>query len=149
MSATPSGGPAFVAPVRPEVRTYNLAAPDSPRWNDYFVDLALAIGATPVRRLGPTQLKLDAWLAGPPIKASAMLLKRVGHDASRLPAILAPGLLGLWARHVRLDSSAAERDLGLTWTSYAAGLEQSTEWFLEIQDHADRHSANHDRPQAS
>ena len=33
------------------VRTYNLAAPDSPRWNEYFVDLALAIsghtGASP------------------------------------------------------------------------------------------------------
>jgi glycine/D-amino acid oxidase-like deaminating enzyme len=37
-----------------------LAAPDSPCWSAYLVDLVLELGATPVRRIGHRQL--DAWL---------------------------------------------------------------------------------------
>lgn len=110
--------------------TYNLAAPDSPRWNDYFVDLALAIGATPVRRLSRRQLQLDAWLAGPPLKAAERLLARTGLRAQALPDPLAPGLLGLWERQLLLDSQSAQRELDLRWTPYPAALGQSAEWFL-------------------
>jgi nucleoside-diphosphate-sugar epimerase len=116
-----------------QVSTYNLAAPDSPRWNEYFVDLALAIGATPVRRLGPRQLRLDAWLAGPPLKVAHTLLARLGRAAPALPDPLPPGLLGLWERHLLLDASAASRALGIAWTPYARSLEESAAWFLRTE----------------
>jgi len=113
-----------------EIRTYNLAAPDSPRWNEYFVDLALAIGATPVRRIAPLQLRLDALLAGPPLKLAQLALARIGLSARSLPDALPPGLLGLWERQLWLDSRSAERDLDLHWTSYADALNQCAAWYL-------------------
>lgn len=112
-----------------EIPAFNLAAPDSPRWNDYFVDLALAIQATPVRRLGRRRLQLDAWLCGPPLKAAERALKRLGSHGIKLPDALPPGLLGLWSQHIHLDTQAATQELGLQWTSYADGLRDSASWF--------------------
>lgn len=116
-----------------DLRTYNLAAPDSPRWNEYFVDLALAIGATPVRRLSARRLKLDAWLAGPPLKIAERLAQRLGADAQRWPVPLPPNLLGLWERHLLLDASRAQRELELQWTPYAATLQQCAAWFMAAE----------------
>jgi nucleoside-diphosphate-sugar epimerase len=114
-----------------QLLTYNLAAPDSPRWNDYFVDLALAIGATPVRRLSARRLRLDAMLAGPPLKIAQMALAKAGLTTHALPDPLPPGLLGLWERHLLLDSRSAQRDLDLRWTPYPAALQQCAAWFHE------------------
>jgi nucleoside-diphosphate-sugar epimerase len=122
-------------PAQP-LRAYNLAAPDSPRWNDYFVDLALAIGATPVRRLSPLQLRLDAWLAGPPLKAAEIVASRVFGERHPLPVPLPPNLLGLWERHLFLDSRRAQDELGLRWTPYALALQQSAAWFLRDESGA-------------
>lgn len=117
--------------ARPGTRTYNLAAPDSPRWNEYFVDLALAIGATPVRRLSALQLRLDAMLAGPPLKVAEILARRLPGGARLIPPPMPPNLLGLWERHLHLDAGRAERELQLQWTPYAATLQQSATWFLQ------------------
>jgi nucleoside-diphosphate-sugar epimerase len=113
-------------------RVYNLAAPDSPRWNDYFVDLSLAIGATPVARIGRRRLKLDAKLAGPPLKILQMLSAKVGIAPRKLPDPLPPGLLGVFERHLRLRSERAERDLGLSWTPYSEVLTRSAAWFVGV-----------------
>ena len=113
-----------------QVRTYNLAAPDSPRWNEYFVDLALAIGATPVKRILPLQLKADAFVLGPLLKVAQMALSKVGRG-SLVPDPVSPGLLGLWGRHLQLDSRHAERELGLQWTPYDVALRQCALWFLQ------------------
>jgi len=119
--------------ARPGVRSYNLAAPDSPRWNEYFVDLALAIGATPVRRLPPLQLRLDALLAGPPLKLLELAARRLPGSARRLPVVMPPNLLGLWERQLQLDATRATRELDLQWTAYQTALQQSAAWFLQQQ----------------
>jgi nucleoside-diphosphate-sugar epimerase len=111
------------------VLTFNLAGADSPRWNEFFVDLALAIGATPVRRIHKLQLVLDAWLAGPPLQVARIGFGRAGLPVAGLPAPLTPGLLGLWQRHLRLDCRAAERQLQIGWTPYAATLDQCGAWY--------------------
>jgi len=108
---------------------FNLAAPDSPRWNDYFVDLALEIKATPVHRIGRRQLQLDAWVCGPPLKAAERALKLLGSHGAKLPDALPPGLLGLWSQHIHLDAQAAGSQLGVQWTPYAVGLQDSAQWF--------------------
>jgi nucleoside-diphosphate-sugar epimerase len=119
--------------TRGEISTFNLAAPDSPRWNEYFVDLALAIGATPVRRIG-RQIQLDAWLAGPPLKFIQLAMKKLGQSPTALPDPLPPGLLRLWSQHIQLDAGAAKRQLNLNFTPYAGGLASSVEWFLQQQE---------------
>lgn len=119
-----------------ELRTYNLAAPDSPRWNQYFVDLALAIGATPVHRISGLQLRVDAWVGGPALKLAQSALARVGRAPHAVPDPLPPGLVGLWHRHLRLESETAQRDLDIRWTPYGDGLRQSAQWYLEGAHHA-------------
>jgi nucleoside-diphosphate-sugar epimerase len=114
-----------------EWRAFNLAAPDSPRWNEYFLDLALEIGATPVRRLSARRLQLDAKVAGPFLHVSRKLLQKAGRTADWIPDPITPGLVDLWQRHLRLDPGAATRDLKLAWTPYPAALEEAAAWFKE------------------
>ncbi len=103
------------------LRTFNLAAPDSPRWNDWFTDLALALGHVPLRRVRPWQLRADAWLLGPPLHAVRTLLTRAG-GTGPLPEAISPGLLRLWQGTLRMDVSTATRALGLGWTPYPESL---------------------------
>ena len=119
-----------------EVRTFNLAAGDSPRWNQYFIDLALAIGATPVRRISPGRLKLDAWLAGPPLKLTQRALTSLGRSARHAPDPMPPGVLKLWQRQLRLNATSARLKLQIECASYSVGLQQSAAWFLQNQQHA-------------
>jgi nucleoside-diphosphate-sugar epimerase len=116
----PSGRPAV----------FNLTAPDSPRWNEYFTDLALAIRATPLRRVSARRLQLDAYVAGPPLKIAERLLRRALPPGRRLPDALVPSLLRLWSQEIRLDSSAASRELRLGWTAYRDTLRSSVEWMV-------------------
>jgi nucleoside-diphosphate-sugar epimerase len=114
---------------------FNLAAPDSPRWNNYFVDLALAIGATPVRRLGTRQLKLDAFLGGPPLKLVQRGLGYLRMSARGLPDPMPPGLLRLWAQHLQLDSEKAGSELGVHWTPYPQALQSAADDFNRSHPH--------------
>jgi nucleoside-diphosphate-sugar epimerase len=118
-----------------DLRVYNLAGPDSPRWNQYFVDLALEIGATPVRRISPLQLRADAWIGGPALKVAQTALARAGRRRA-VPDPLPPGLVGLWDRHLRLESAKAQGDLGVRFTPYEEGLRQSARWYVKEHAHA-------------
>lgn len=114
-------------------RVFNLAAPDSPRWNDYFVDLALAIGATPVARLSGRRVKLDAKLLGPPLKALEIVARKAGRAARGLPDPIPPGLPALFERQLHLRSEVAQRELGPQWTPYERVLRESAAWFVAAQ----------------
>ena len=87
-----------------------------------------------MRRLG-RQLRLDAWLAGPPLKLAEIALQKIGGRtasgrgwADRLPEAIPPGLLRLWRQELRLDSSAGAQ-LGLRFMPYEASLAASVQWF--------------------
>lgn len=116
-------------------RAWNLAAPDSPRWNEYFADLALAIGATPLLRIPPLRLRLDAWLAGPVLQLG---LRFRPQNAARGPSPITPRLVALWARQLKLDASAATTGWNLAWTPYARALHQGAAWWLAQRAHTGR-----------
>lgn len=122
---------------------FNLAAPDSPRWNDYFVDLALELKAVPVKRISPLQLKLDTCAISPPLKVAQRAFKSVGLAKPGLPDPMPPGLARLWAQHIRLDATLARHTLGLTWTPYMTGLKNSAEWAVKA---CAPHTLLHDKP---
>lgn len=120
-------------PVAPgKSQAFNLASPDGPRWNTYFVDLARGIGAIPVRRISSRQLKLDANAFGPPLKIAEKIMLRAG-ARNPFPDALPPALVRFFDQHVRLDAQRAKRELDLTWTPYETGLAQSTAWFMQTQ----------------
>jgi len=103
-------------------QAFNLAAPDSPRWNEYFRDLAMTIGATPLKRIPLKRIKADACIAGPALKITERLADRLGLDRSALPDPIPPALLRFFAQQVKLDSRRAESYLGIQWTPYRTGL---------------------------
>jgi nucleoside-diphosphate-sugar epimerase len=109
---------------------FNLAAPDSPRWNVYLRDLAIATGAIPVRRVSPRRLWIDSAIFGPPLKALERLLDAAHLPHEWLPEPLPPSVLRLWRQEIRLNVQAATDILRVTWTGYEAGLQQSARWFV-------------------
>jgi nucleoside-diphosphate-sugar epimerase len=106
---------------------YNLAAPDSPRWNTYFIDLALALGATPVKRISKRYLAIESQLIAPPLKIAKRILYSVSRGKKKLPEGMPPSLLALWRQDIRLDCTAATRDLGIKWTPYTQGIRDCVE----------------------
>ena len=120
---------ALDVPIRnTEPLRINLSAPDSPRWNTYFTDLALAIGAVPVRRLGMKRLRLDAMALGPPLKIAERLLRALRIQANVCGDAITPGLLGLWRQQILVDGSRASSELGVQWTSYDSALAEAAHW---------------------
>ncbi len=123
----------------PGLRIYPLAAPDSPRWNRYLRDLALAVDATPLGRPGRWRLQADAWLAGPPLHIATKLRALAGGRGPQLPPPLPPGLLNLMRQQLRLDARDAERDLDLAWTPYPRALHQgAAAWRPRAASHSAR-----------
>lgn len=106
---------------------FNLVAPDSPRWNTYFTDLAMALQLTPVRRIGQRQLQLDALLAGPLLKLAQTASKSLRRSFT-LPDYISPGLLSLWSQQIHLDATRASQRLEMVWTPYDKGLHSSATW---------------------
>lgn len=114
-----------------QLQMFNLSAPDSPRWNDYFVDFALQVKTTPVKRIGWRQLQFDAFVMSPMLKIAQIGLKNINLTNHFLPDPMSPGLTRLWAQHIRLDSTAATQKLEVDWTPYSASLKSSANWFIK------------------
>jgi len=109
-----------------EMKTYNLAAPDSPRWNAYIADLAQAIGVTPVRRIASWHHALDAFLLSP-------LMHWLGRSGwlgkwAQRPQPWIQGHRAQMAQQLRIDPRAAARELKLDWTPYSVALQDSARW---------------------
>ncbi|ALS59329.1 NAD-dependent epimerase/dehydratase family protein [Pandoraea norimbergensis] len=97
-------------------RAYNLAMAEAPRWNEYFTAYALALGATPVKRIGAKQLKLETKLLGPALKIAEIAGRKVG--LKNLPPPIPPSLARLWQQDICLDAQLAEQTFGLQWTPW-------------------------------
>lgn len=115
--------------LRPEVTNgaYNLAMRDAPDWNTYFFTYAKALGAVPITRVGARRLALETKLVAPALKILDIAAHKARLRGLALPPPIPPSLARLWRQDIRLDSSAAEARLGLTWTPLAEGLRRSTD----------------------
>jgi nucleoside-diphosphate-sugar epimerase len=107
---------------------FNLAAPDSPRWNEYFCDLTLALDAGPLQRWGARRLKWEVYVRGVPLKVLERLGSKLKLDTSGWAEGIPPSLMGLWAQQITLSSDAATGALGLKWTPYRETLRQAVAW---------------------
>lgn len=115
--------------IRPGVvSTFNLAAPDSPRWNKYFIDLAISLQFIPINRISRRQLKLDSMLISPPLKLTQIVSKRFRGFDSKIPDYMPPGLMGVFSQQIFLDSTKASEQLGLDWIDYDTSLKNSVDW---------------------
>jgi nucleoside-diphosphate-sugar epimerase len=112
---------------------FNLACPDSPRWNDYFADFAKAIGATPLKTFGQRHMQFDAFAYGVPIKILERIFTKFGWPSKSLPEAIPPSLLGLWRQQIALDSSRACSDLDMHWVRYELALQTSAKRYYKNQ----------------
>ena len=115
--------PAELTPI------FNLACPDSPRWNTYFEDFSMAISAIPLRYYGLQRMKLDAYILGVPLKVVERILNKLKFRSQGLPIGIPPSLLSLWSQQITLDSAAASQKLAINWTPYSKSLEASAKWY--------------------
>jgi len=97
-------------------RAYNLAMTDAPRWNEYFIAYAMALRATPVKRIGARQLKLETKLLGPALKIAEIAGRKIGWKT--LPPPIPPSLARLWQQDICLDARLAEQTFGIAWTPW-------------------------------
>ncbi|GAA0505195.1 hypothetical protein GCM10009097_22810 [Pigmentiphaga daeguensis] len=102
---------------------FNLAMSLAPSWNEYFHAYAEMLGVAPLRRVGQVRLALDAWGAGAALKMASIAARRLPIVAKvDMPPRLPPSLIRLWRQDIRLDSTRAERELGVSWTALDQGL---------------------------
>lgn len=118
-----------VSPTGAEV--FNLACPDSPRWNQYFTDLGIAIQATPVQRIGKRKLQIEVYLRGVALKVAERVAQKLKVRADLLPPAIPPSLMRLWSQQIQLDSSAATERLAMNWTPYSNLLKKSAQWAVQ------------------
>lgn len=115
-----------------EALFYNLAAPDSPRWNKYLFDLAKEIDATPIKRIGRLQLKLDSKILSPAIKIAQIVCRKLKVRSDWLPEPLPPSLVRLFDQHIFLNSEKFSKEHNFVYMSYAQSLQESTVWYKNL-----------------
>lgn len=116
-------------------RAFNLAMPDPPTWNEYFVRYARALGAIPVRRIARRRLLFEAKALATPLKLLEMASGFAGLRGV-VPPPIPPSLLSLMRHEIRLIPVRAQRTLGWTSRPLDEGLAQTAEWYLRSMGRA-------------
>jgi nucleoside-diphosphate-sugar epimerase len=98
---------------------FNLSMPDAPDWNGYFIAMAKAMGAVPVRRVTARRLKVETKLLAIPLKLGEKLLGKL------LPPAITPSLARAWRQDQRLNSAKATQTLSISWMSLSEGLSEA------------------------
>jgi 2-alkyl-3-oxoalkanoate reductase len=109
-------------------QAFNLAMPEPPTWNEYFTLFARALKAVPLRRIGHRRLQLETQLLAPPLRIAEILARRL-HLAERTPAVLSPSLRRSCEQEIRLNSSKAQRALGMRCMALQSGLALAAQSF--------------------
>lgn len=118
---------------------YNLSAPDSPRWNQYFIDLGIMVDAMPIRRISHRSLRFRAYFFGVPVKIVEHIFKKIHLKASWLPQEVPPSLLKLFKQSIKLDSRKITAELDLEWTHYSVMMNhQVNQTFHKSKDSLER-----------
>lgn len=107
---------------------FHLASPAPLRWNQVLGRLALAVGATPLRRIGARRLTTEGRVAAVPLQLAKLAAVRARLPAGAFPEPIPRSLLALFAQQIRLDPRRADT-LGFGRTDDAAGLADAAGWF--------------------
>jgi nucleoside-diphosphate-sugar epimerase len=120
LRASPTDGHAF-----------NLSNPEPPRWNEYFMRYAWAIGAVPVRRIPNWQIKLEK-IVGPELKLAQIAAEKLSMSTSRIPDPLTPSFLRNCKLDVTYDGRKAAAAFGFSYMPLEEGLAQTARWFRSL-----------------
>jgi nucleoside-diphosphate-sugar epimerase len=115
----------IAALTQPDIagEVFNLGDPDPGTWNQYFMTLARAIGATPVRRISQRWLKIESKILAIPLKLGEKA--KLGRF---VPDPLPGSLLALWRQEIQLDHRKTDARLGFTRTRPEQAIKEAAEW---------------------
>lgn len=91
------------------VAVFNLASPDAPRWNNYFINKSVNLSYTPVKRISRQQLQLTSRL-GIVFKVFEHILKKIGINQNYIPEAIPPSLVNLFSSSFLLNGECALRE---------------------------------------
>jgi nucleoside-diphosphate-sugar epimerase len=96
---------------------YNVASVISATWNEFLMEFGIALGATPVQRIGRRRLAVETKIVAPAL----LLASKVVKPARDL--MVSPSLAALMRQRIQLDCSSIEGTLGMRWTSMGRMIE--------------------------
>ncbi len=108
-------------------RVFNISSSASLTWNQFLIQFAKALGATPVKRVPQRTLKIEAKLLAPVRRIADIGLRRIG-VRSDLTEAITPSLLALMSQDIRIDCSAAVSALSLPCTSVEQMIASAVDW---------------------
>jgi nucleoside-diphosphate-sugar epimerase len=103
-------------------QAYNLAIPNAPTWNEYFMAYAHALSATPITRIGARRLKCETKLVAPLFKLTEIACRKLKLNTSWIPATITPSLLQLWNQDIELASHKATQELAMSWAPWKQAM---------------------------
>jgi nucleoside-diphosphate-sugar epimerase len=109
------------APV-PKDRVFNLVMRTPPTWNQYIVGFAHELGVSPVKPMSRHRWNVETHLFAVPLKVAEIAAARLHIHRLSIPPAIPPSFRRLCAQDLRIGVHRAESQLGMNWTSLAAGL---------------------------
>jgi nucleoside-diphosphate-sugar epimerase len=91
-------------------RAFNVSSACDLTWNEFLVAFGKALGATPIRRISPRRLRVEAKVLAPVRRLMGMAVRSSATEA------ITPSLLGLWRQDIRVDCAAGRSALALQQT---------------------------------
>lgn len=116
-------------------KAFNLAMPDPPTWNQYFVRFGRALGAVPVRRISRRRLAIETRLLAAPLRVAEIAARAAGFP-HRVPPAIPPSLLRLCSQEIRLLADRARQELQWTCTPLDTGLARTAAWYRQSRERA-------------
>jgi nucleoside-diphosphate-sugar epimerase len=116
--------------IRPGLagEVFNVSSANAETWNQYFIRLGRALGATPIKRISPLSLTIETKLVGPTLKVLELAGRRLGANGFRPPAVISPSLARLWRHDIQLDERKADARLCFSRTPIEEGIAASANW---------------------
>jgi nucleoside-diphosphate-sugar epimerase len=109
---------------------FNVSDPSPGTWNEFLIQFARLIGATPVRRLRPRHILLETRIVAPLIEGVRRGSRRVGVMTERLPEVITPSLARLFRQEMWLSPVKADQTLNFPRTPRSTALRETARWFL-------------------
>jgi 2-alkyl-3-oxoalkanoate reductase len=111
--------------------TFNATADGArPSWNEFLIRFACAIGATPVKRISARQLRAEATMMAPLLRAAAIVGNRVG---MAIPDAITPSLVRLCQQDITVCTAKAAQ-LGVRHRHWEQMVDQTAAWWGKKQD---------------
>lgn len=103
-----------------------------PTWNEFFIRLARAIGATPIQRISTLRLRGEVGILAPLLRGVALAAGLVG-ASEVIPDALTPSLVRTLRQAITIDSTKASAWLGIQYRPLDEMIGEAAQWWRSQQ----------------